>query len=808
MKKKTESEQLIIANKELVFQNKEKEKREAELTAANKELAFQNEEKEKRAEELIIANKELKEKEIFLRESQKAAHIGSYKLNIVTEYWQSSEMLDEIFGIDKSYIRSLEGWKEIVHPDDQKTMDEYLRSEVIGKQKPFDKEYRIVRNNDKQTRWVNALGEIKFDDSGNAIQIIGTIQDITKRKKTEQKLLVSKEMLSQSQKLSQIGSWGLNVETGRLSWSAETYNIHNCDPETFTPTPETLINLLLPEDRELLSNWISKVLTGINQNPIVYRLGTDDGTLKYIRGEGRFVLNKAGKVIRLIGTAHDITERIESEEKMFQLSAIINATSDFVGIASSADQHITFLNKAGREALGFGEGEDVSETKISDYYPAWVNDLILKEAIPAAMKTGKWSGETALLTKAGVEIPISQVIILHTDENGKPEFLATVARDITESKKVEENLRQSEVRFRAFFENSPVPLLVFDLNLGKFVSVNLATERLFKFTKKELTSKGPGDISPEFQPDGIKSEEKVKERMAKALNGEKQEFEWTYITGDGSEILTETRISLLPSVGSPLILASAINITEGRKDEIKLEQKNKELQKTNTELDRFVYSVSHDLRAPLKSLLGLADIINNDIEPESKEQLKRLQMMKQSVIKLDNFIEDIMHYSRNSRMEVAKEEIYFEEAINDIRETHKFMEGTMGIKLKLEIQQAEKFISDKRRVIVILGNLLSNAIKYQDATKENSFVNIMVQCSKENAIISVEDNGIGIAKNKQEKIFEMFYRATTLSSGSGLGMYILKESIEKLGGTIALESELAKGAKFTVTIPNQLVSLN
>jgi len=787
MKKKTESEQLIIANKELVFQN---------------------EEKEKRAAELIIANKELKEQEIFLRESQRAAHIGSYKLNFITEHWQSSETLDDIFGIDKSYIRSIEGWKEIIHPDDQNTMDEYLRLEVIGKQKSFEREYRIVRINDKQTRWVCGLGEVKFDDSGNAIQLIGTIQDITKRKKTEQKLFESKEMLSQSQKLTQMGSWGLNVETGELSWSAEAYNIHNCDPETFTPTPETLINLLLPEDRELLSNWISKVITGINQNAIVYRLGSDDGTIKYIRGEGRSVLNKAGKVIRLFGTAHDITERIESEEKMFQLSSIINATSDIVGIANSADQHITFLNKAGREALGFGEEEDLSETKISDYSPAWANELILKEGIPAAMKTGKWMGETALLTKTGVEIPISQVIVLHSDEKGKPQFFATVARDITESKKVEENLKQSEVRFRSFFENSPVPLFVFDLNLGKFVSVNLATERLFKLTNKELTNKGPGDISPEFQPDGTKSEEKIKERIAKALNGEKLEFEWVFIIGDGSEILTETRLSLLPSNGSPLILASSLDITERRKDEIKLKRNNKELQKINAELDRFVYSVSHDLRAPLKSMLGLTDIINNDIEPENKEQLERLQMMKQSVVKLDNFIEDILHYSRNSRMEVTKEEICFEEAINDIWGSHKFMEGTKGLKLKLEIQQAEKFISDKRRVIVILGNLLSNAVKYQDATKENPFVNIMVQCSKENAIISVEDNGIGIAKNKQEKIFEMFYRATTLSSGSGLGMYILKETMEKLGGTFALESELAKGAKFTVTIPNQLVSLN
>ena len=187
--RKRAEEELIIANKELAFQNEEKEKRATELIIANKELAFQNEEKEKRATELIIANKELKkageeltEKEFFLRESQRAGNIGSYKVNFVTGYWQSSETLDGIFGIDKNYDRSIAGWMEIVHPDDRQNMDEYLRLEVIGKRKSFNKEYRIVINNDKQTRWVHGRGDVKFDDSSNVTNMIGTIQDITERK--------------------------------------------------------------------------------------------------------------------------------------------------------------------------------------------------------------------------------------------------------------------------------------------------------------------------------------------------------------------------------------------------------------------------------------------------------------------------------------------------------------------------------------------------------------------------------------------------------------------------------------------------
>ena len=160
-----------------------------------------------------------------------------------------------------------------------------------------------------------------------------------------------------------------------------------------------------------------------------------------------------------------------------------------------------------------------------------------------------------------------------------------------------------------------------------------------------------------------------------------------------------------------------------------------------------------------------------------------------------------------NKLNSPKEEITFEEVIQEISGGHIFIDEAKGLKLQMEIHQDIKFISDKRRINVILNNLISNAIKYRDASKGNSFVYILVHCSKENAIITIEDNGIGIADKEKEKIFEMFYRATALSSGSGLGMYIVKETIEKLGASIHLESELGVGTKITVTIPQQLPSL-
>ena len=256
------------------------------------------------------------------------------------------------------------------------------------------------------------------------------------------------------------------------------------------------------------------------------------------------------------------------------------------------------------------------------------------------------------------------------------------------------------------------------------------------------------------------------------------------------------------------IYGTVQDISDQKKTEIILKKNITELEKTNAELDKFVYSTSHDLRAPLKSIMGLINISKESTDMDNNVMNERLEMINKSVQKLDNFIEDILQYSRNSRMEAERDEINYEEMIHEIRNNLKFMEGTKNLNLQVEIHKGETFFSDKRRISVILNNLVSNAIKYSDVSKENMFVNIFVECSKENATITIEDNGIGIADKDKEKIFKMFYRATKLSTGSGLGMYIVKESLDKLGGTITLESELTKGTKFIVEIPNLLTSLN
>lgn len=230
-----------------------------------------------------------------------------------------------------------------------------------------------------------------------------------------------------------------------------------------------------------------------------------------------------------------------------------------------------------------------------------------------------------------------------------------------------------------------------------------------------------------------------------------------------------------------------------------VEKKNAELKKVNEELDRFVYSASHDLRAPLSSILGLINVARLDEPQKITDYLKKIEG---SVQKLDGFIRDIIDFSRNARMEAEIEVIAFEEMIHELIDNLMYLDEKNKINRIVKVKCEGEFCTDKKRLIIILNNLISNSAKYFNPYAENPFLEVDVVADKQRAIITVKDNGIGIAPMHVNNIFKMFYRADEKSRGSGLGLYIVKETVEKIKGTISVVSEYGKGSTFTVIIPS------
>jgi signal transduction histidine kinase len=235
-----------------------------------------------------------------------------------------------------------------------------------------------------------------------------------------------------------------------------------------------------------------------------------------------------------------------------------------------------------------------------------------------------------------------------------------------------------------------------------------------------------------------------------------------------------------------------------KKAEDKLKVTNRQLRKANVELDNFVYKVSHDLRAPIASVLGLVNLAKKENKFDTLKSY--FDMVGRSAVQQDSFIKDILDLSRNSRLLVDRKKINWQELINDTFEHLKFSVKDKAIDRKVNIIGRGSFYSDQRRIKVIFNNLISNAIRYSNG--KDPVVEIDVKINKTNANITISDNGVGIEKKHQKKVFEMFYRATDANAGSGLGLYIVKESIDKLNGNIDMMSDPGIGTKFLISLPN------
>jgi signal transduction histidine kinase len=263
---------------------------------------------------------------------------------------------------------------------------------------------------------------------------------------------------------------------------------------------------------------------------------------------------------------------------------------------------------------------------------------------------------------------------------------------------------------------------------------------------------------------------------------------------------------LISIITCSLILYFLINLNfESEKNLVDKEHsvlaKNNELEKINKELDRFVYSVSHDLRSPLSSILG---IVNLSKHTNKAEELKEYFNLVEGRIKVqDEFIKNITDYSRNVRVEVSKEKISLQPLVHEVIDSLRFLPGAESIDFRILLNDDLTITTDRLRLCMVLSNLLSNAIKYSDPYGKAAFVEIGVQMNHKESILYIRDNGIGISNDWLPKIFDMFTRATERSSGSGLGLFITKETVEKIGGSLSVESTLGEGSTFLIHLAKE-----
>jgi signal transduction histidine kinase len=223
--------------------------------------------------------------------------------------------------------------------------------------------------------------------------------------------------------------------------------------------------------------------------------------------------------------------------------------------------------------------------------------------------------------------------------------------------------------------------------------------------------------------------------------------------------------------------------------------------KLNRELDNFVYSISHNIRSPLTSVMGLLTLAKREDDNRDRFFKDYFDMLERSVQKLDETLREITEYSRNARTDLSNENVDMRAIVAKCHDRLKYLPGWERVTTHVTLAQQHEFFTDPYRLEIILFNLINNSIKYRDERKQNCTLDIHATIENNVATITLADNGIGIDSLHLPRVFDMFFRASVQSDGAGLGLYIVKEATLRLGGQVQIDSHLGEGTVCKIVVP-------
>jgi PAS domain S-box-containing protein len=380
-----------------------------------------------------------------------------------------------------------------------------------------------------------------------------------------------------------------------------------------------------------------------------------------------------------------------------------------------------------------------------------------------------------------------------------------VFTDITERKFIQKGLQESEKKYRDLFEKSGDAILI--IHNGKFVDCNQATVKMLRYNNKnELLKTHPSQLSPEVQPDGRSSLEKADEMMKIAMEKGGHRFEWNHKKADGEIFPVEVLLTAIHIDHENNILYTVWrDITARKKSELQNAKYAEELKALNSVKDKFFSIISHDLRGPFQGFIGATELLASEIDTLNKKEIKDLaEALNLSLRKQLELLNTLLDWSRLQTGDffINSESILLYDLLKDVLQPFVLLAVQKKIELINSVDNNIYVIADKNMLSLIIRNLVSNAIKF---TNENGYVKVSAAKNEKFIEISVEDNGVGIAPDDIKKLFRMdlyFSTEGTLNeSGSGLGLLLCKDIVDKYNGNIWVESELYNGSKFIFTIP-------
>lgn len=739
----------------------------------------------------------LRESEERLRMASESARLGTWEFHPLSKKMIWSDECKKIYGLPLDQEPSYDFTESQNHPDDRERLNEEVaRAMDPGTRKDLKIEFRILKGEEKEIRWLSVNGKVFFNSEKLPERFIGTMMDITDEKRSVQLLQENEERFRMAVESTRLGTWEYNPQSGKLTWSGECRKIYDL-PDDIEVDYNFFSDHIHPEDKAYAQSEIEKAMQpgGSGNYNIQYRiLRHSDKQPRWIRTQGKVYFNTQHQPERFIGTVLDISDAKKREQELMDSVEMFQGMVDNVPAMiwmSGADKFNDFFNRTWLEFTGRNLQMESKEGWLNGVHPD-DRQKCIDTYNNSFSKEQAFYTEYRLLRHDGQYRWIADNSVPRFSPDGEFQGFISACIDIDDQRRFREKILDSELLFKTITNASPTALWMTDRDKKNvFIS-----DTWLKWTGSSFEDQlHRGWLSVLVEEDRVR----VTEHFADCFEQQKYfvaEFRVPDGHGELRWCMTEGRPYQDINGNFAGYAGSITDITE--------------LKQMEERKDDFIKMASHELKTPITSINGYVQLLLNIYEQQddgklqlSKEVIKSsLGTISRQVARLTRLVSELLDLSRieSGKLELNKSEFRLEELVQEAVQEARYTTAKHAILFSSEYKG--NFTGDRDRMSQVLANLLNNAIKY---SKDSEKIEVWLDADKNSATIGIKDYGIGIAKKDQMKIFERFYRAEGKSEqtypGFGIGLFIANEIIQRHQGTITVKSQKNKGALFMLTLP-------
>ena len=690
-----------------------------------------------------------------------------------------------------------------IHPDDIPSIIDTFEKAIR-----FEDSVSIeFKTRHKEGHYINVSANGSLVKEDNNVKIVGVLKDITEKKLAEQKLKESEENFREITEQSFMGICIIQDSNIKYINKTITKMLGYSEKEIKEWSMKEFLNVVHPDDRSLAIKRLSQRQKGLIDEELdrVYKIFTKNGEIKWMDTYSKIIQYQRKDAI--LATLVDVTDRErgllkgkESEEKYRELfNNMSSGVAVYEAINDGKDFVFKDFNLAG-EKIDNVRKEDLIDKKVSEVFPG-VKEFGLFDIFQKVWRTGNSESFPIKLYKDN-RIEGWRENYIYKLPSGE---IVAVYKDVTESKKARQKLKESEKKFKLLYENAPLPYQSLDTN-GNILDVNNAWLNFFGYEKEEVLGKWLGDfMDPSCR-------EFLKDRFSQFKEeGEVQEVQYEVITKDGSHkiISFNGRVGYNESGGFERTHCIFKDMTERIKFERKMKESEQKLREINQLKSELLERTSHELKTPLISIKGFTDLLL-DLHKEKfdAETVSILDEVRQGTEQLEMIINKLLETSQ-----LASGKLDFKPIKDDLSFLIRFcvknlrgLANTRNHLISLNIPEKSVVKFEKEKLYEVVSHLIINAIKYTPPFGE---IKIQSEINDDFIVVAVEDNGIGLTEEEKKKIFKQFGKIERYGQGwdigiegTGMGLYTSKKIVELHGGKIWVESGGRNmGAKFCFSLP-------